>query len=84
MILVAVFLDNIDGKDAKEFRKDKGNQTFCSTFLATFRLLGDKRLLMLIPLTMYSGFQQSFLTGEYTKVNRSVNIITYIHIYHTQ
>lgn len=84
MVLVAVFLDNIDGKDAKEFRKDKGNQTFCSTFLATFRLLGDKRLLMLIPLTMYSGFQQSFLTGEYTKVNRSVNIITYIHIYHTQ
>lgn len=84
MILVAVFLDNIDGKDAKEFRKDKGNQTFCSTFLATFRLLGDKRLLMLIPLTMYSGFEQSFLAGEYTKVNRSVNIITYIHIYHTQ
>ncbi|XP_017310923.1 protein unc-93 homolog A [Ictalurus punctatus] len=67
MVLVAVFLDNIDGKDAKEFRKDKGNQTFCSTFLATFRLLGDKRLLMLIPLTMYSGFEQSFLTGEYTK-----------------
>lgn len=84
MVLVAVFLDNIDGKDAKEFRKDKGNQTFCSTFLATFRLLGDKRLLMLIPLTMYSGFEQSFLAGEYTKVNRSVNIITYIHIYHTQ
>lgn len=84
MVLVAVFLDNIDGKDAKEFRKDKGNQTFCSTFLATFRLLGDKRLLMLIPLTMYSGFEQSFLAGEYTKVNRSVNIINYIHIYHTQ
>lgn len=84
MVLVAVFLDNIDGKDAKEFRKDKGNQTFCSTFLVTFRLLGDKRLLMLIPLTMYSGFQQSFLTGEYTKVNRSVNIINYIQIYHTQ
>lgn len=84
MVLVAVFLDNIDGKDAKEFRKDKGNQTFCSTFLATFRLLGDKRLLMLIPLTMYSGFEQSFLAGEYTKVNRSVNIINYIQIYHTR
>ncbi|KAF4071089.1 hypothetical protein AMELA_G00280840 [Ameiurus melas] len=65
MVLVAVFLDNIDGQDAKKFRKD--NQTFCSTFLSTFRLLGDKRLLMLIPLTMYSGFEQSFLTGEYTK-----------------
>lgn len=78
MALVAIFLDNIDGNEAKEFRKTKGNQAFCSTFLATFRLLRDKRLIMLIPLTMYSGFEQSFLAGEYTKVNRSENIITYI------
>ncbi|XP_060771782.1 protein unc-93 homolog A [Neoarius graeffei] len=67
MALVAIFLDNIDGNEAKEFRKTKGNQAFCSTFLATFRLLRDKRLIMLIPLTMYSGFEQSFLAGEYTK-----------------
>lgn len=73
MFLVGVFLDNIDGKAASEFRKNKGNQKFCSTFLATFKLLGDKRLVMLIPLTMYSGFEQSFLSGEYTKVNRSKN-----------
>ncbi|KAI4887681.1 hypothetical protein NFI96_014873 [Prochilodus magdalenae] len=67
MLLIALFLDNIDGQDAREFRKNKGNQSFCSTFLATFSLLRDKRLLMLIPLTMYSGFEQSFLAGEYTK-----------------
>ncbi|XP_066533554.1 protein unc-93 homolog A [Hoplias malabaricus] len=67
MFLIAVFLDNIDGHTAREFRKNRGNQSFCSTFLATFRLLKDKRLLMLIPLTMYSGFEQSFLAGEYTK-----------------
>ncbi|XP_047657254.1 protein unc-93 homolog A isoform X3 [Tachysurus fulvidraco] len=67
MFLVAVFLDNIDGEEAKNFRKNIGSQNFCSTFLATFRLLRDKRLLMLIPLTMYSGFEQSFLAGEYTK-----------------
>lgn len=66
MILVAVFLDNIDRDMAKEFR---GNRTpFCETFLATFRLLKDKRLIMLIPLTLYSGFEQSFLSGEYNKV----------------
>ncbi|GAA6084369.1 protein unc-93 homolog A isoform X1 [Tachysurus ichikawai] len=67
MFLVAVFLDNIDGEEAKNFRKNIGSQNFCTTFLATFRLLRDKRLLMLIPLTMYSGFEQSFLAGEYTK-----------------
>ncbi|XP_029966647.1 protein unc-93 homolog A [Salarias fasciatus] len=65
MIIVAVFLDNIDREQASRFRHDK--QPFCQTFLATFRLLKDWRLLTLIPLTMYSGFEQSFLAGEYTK-----------------
>ncbi|XP_026146433.1 protein unc-93 homolog A [Carassius auratus] len=67
IIFVAVFLDNIDRDLAREFRKNKGNESFCSTFLATFKLLRDPRLLLLIPLTMYSGFEQSFLSGEYTK-----------------
>ncbi|KAF7690528.1 protein unc-93 homolog A [Silurus meridionalis] len=66
MLLVAIFLENIDVKEAKEFRNNKDNHFF-STFLATFKLLRDKRLIMLIPLTMYSGFEQSFLAGEYTK-----------------
>lgn len=72
MIFVAVFLDNIDQSLAKEFRKNKGNESFCSTFLATFKLLRDPRLLLLIPLTMYSGFEQSFLSGEYTKVPNQI------------
>ncbi|XP_048063487.1 protein unc-93 homolog A [Megalobrama amblycephala] len=67
MIFVAIFLDDIDKSLAREFRKTKGNVSFCSTFLATFKLLRDPRLLLLIPLTMYSGFEQSFLSGEYTK-----------------
>ncbi|XP_031437071.1 protein unc-93 homolog A-like [Clupea harengus] len=65
VIVVAVFLDNIDRDMAREFRSNR--TPFCDTFLATFKLLKDKRLLMLIPLTMYSGFEQSFLSGEYTK-----------------
>ncbi|XP_076872360.1 protein unc-93 homolog A [Brachyhypopomus gauderio] len=67
MLLIAVFLDNIDGKVARDFRRNRGNQSICSTLLSTLSLLRDKRLIMLIPLTMYSGFEQSFLSGEYTK-----------------
>lgn len=70
IIFVAVFLDNIDRDQAREFRQNKGNKSFCSTFLATFTLLKDPKLLMLIPLTMYSGFEQSFLSSEYTKVHQ--------------
>ncbi|XP_065112342.1 protein unc-93 homolog A [Paramisgurnus dabryanus] len=67
ILFVAVLLDNIDRDLAKDFRQNKGNQSFCTTFLATFALLRDPKLLMLIPLTMYSGFEQSFMSGEYTK-----------------
>ena len=66
MIIVAVFLDNIDHEQTREFRGNR--EPICSTFLATFLLLKDWRLVTLIPLTMYSGFEQSFLSGEYTKV----------------
>uniref|UniRef100_A0A8C8GR48 Protein unc-93 homolog A n=1 Tax=Oncorhynchus tshawytscha TaxID=74940 RepID=A0A8C8GR48_ONCTS len=65
MTIVAVFLDNIDRDQAQEFRGNR--EPFWSTFLATFTLLKDKRLIILIPLSMYSGFEQSFLSGEYTK-----------------
>ncbi|CAL1586600.1 unnamed protein product [Knipowitschia caucasica] len=65
MLIISVFLDNIDQQQTSEFRGQR--EPFCHTFLATFRLLKDWRLLTLIPLTMYSGFEQSFLSGEYTK-----------------
>lgn len=66
MIIVAVFLDNIDREQTSQFRGNR--EPFLQTFLATFRLLKDWRLVALIPLTLYSGFEQSFLPGEYTKV----------------
>ncbi|XP_029984620.1 protein unc-93 homolog A-like [Sphaeramia orbicularis] len=65
ILIVAIFLDNIDREQVSQFRGNR--EPFCHTFMATFRLLKDWRLLTLIPLTMYSGFEQSFLSGEYTK-----------------
>ncbi|XP_041815347.1 protein unc-93 homolog A [Chelmon rostratus] len=65
ILIVAVFLDNIDWERTSQFRGNR--EPFCHTFLATFRLLKDWRLVTLIPLTVYSGFEQSFLSGEFTK-----------------
>ncbi|KAM9354941.1 protein unc-93 homolog A [Pholidichthys leucotaenia] len=65
ILIIIIFLDNIDQEQASDFRENR--EPFCHTFLATFRLLKDWKLLTLIPLTMYSGFEQSFLSGEYTK-----------------
>ncbi|XP_070843766.1 protein unc-93 homolog A [Chaetodon trifascialis] len=65
ILIVAVFLDNIDRQQTSQFRGNR--EPFCHTFLSTFRVLKDWRLVTLIPLTMYSGFEQSFLSGEYTQ-----------------
>ncbi|XP_041108505.1 protein unc-93 homolog A-like [Polyodon spathula] len=65
VILVAVFLDDLDKEAAQEFR-DKRQPLF-SVFLATFKHLRDKRQVLLIPMTMYSGFEQGFLAGDYNK-----------------
>ncbi|KAG9336264.1 hypothetical protein JZ751_002611 [Albula glossodonta] len=65
MVLVAVFLDNIDGDVARMYRKNR--EPVGSVILATFKHLKDKRQLLLIPLTVYSGLEQGFLSGDYNK-----------------
>ncbi|XP_039563477.1 protein unc-93 homolog A isoform X2 [Passer montanus] len=64
VLLVIIFLDQIKSNQAET---EKEKPSFWSTFLATFRHLKDKRQCLLIPLTMYSGFEQAFLTGDYSK-----------------
>nr|XP_033791266.1 protein unc-93 homolog A [Geotrypetes seraphini] len=59
VVLTAIFLEG----QAKE----DDNRSFCTTFLATFYHLRDKRQCLLIPLTMFIGFEVAFLSSEYTK-----------------
>lgn len=68
MLLVIIFLDQIKSDQAETEKEKLEAPSFWSTFLATFRHLKDKRQCLLIPLTMYSGFEQGFLSGDYTKV----------------
>ncbi|NXS01125.1 UN93A protein, partial [Oxylabes madagascariensis] len=68
VLLVIIFLDQIKSDQAETEREKLEAPSFWSTFLATFRHLKDKRQCLLIPLTMYSGFEQGFLSGDYTKV----------------
>ncbi|XP_078261309.1 protein unc-93 homolog A isoform X3 [Rhinoraja longicauda] len=65
VIFVAIFLDQFDKQEVSEFKKQKINM--CTQFVATFTHLKDKRQILLIVMTMYSGFEQGFLAGDYTK-----------------
>lgn len=63
VLLVAVFLQPL--KDAQ--REAGPRSSLCSTLTSTFRLFRDRRLQLLVWLPVYSGFQQAFLAGDYTK-----------------
>ncbi|XP_055495424.1 protein unc-93 homolog A isoform X1 [Leucoraja erinacea] len=65
VIFVAIFLDQFDKKEVNEFKTQKIN--VCTHFVATLTHLKDKRQILLIVMTMYSGFEQGFLAGDYTK-----------------
>ena len=53
-------------------------------FFATLRILQDPRMLMLVPLVMFTGVEQGFVLGDFTKVsynNRSEGyLFNSIHI----
>ncbi|NXU75725.1 UN93A protein, partial [Oreotrochilus melanogaster] len=67
VLLIVIFLDQIKSDQAEAEKERLEAPSFWATFLATFQQLKDKRQCLLIPLTMYSGFEQAFLSGDYTK-----------------
>lgn len=74
VLLIVIFLDQIKSDQAETEKEIQKTPSFWSTFLATFQHLKDKRQCLLIPLTMYSGFEQGFLAGDYTKVWMTIQI----------
>ncbi|XP_066452228.1 protein unc-93 homolog A isoform X1 [Eleutherodactylus coqui] len=67
VLLVSFFLDNINLRREGEENEDIKDESFCQKILETLRHLKDKRQCLLIPITMWSGFEQGFLAGDYTK-----------------
>lgn len=66
VLLVALFLEPVRDNQQKSEGEEKPS-SFCSTLLSTFKLFRDKRLRFLVLLPMYSGFEQAFLAGDYTR-----------------
>uniref|UniRef100_A0A671FH00 Protein unc-93 homolog A n=1 Tax=Rhinolophus ferrumequinum TaxID=59479 RepID=A0A671FH00_RHIFE len=66
VLLVALFLEPVRD-DQQKSEGEKKPPSFWSTLLSTFKLFRDKRLRFLVLLPMYSGFEQAFLAGDYTR-----------------
>ncbi|XP_020039066.2 protein unc-93 homolog A isoform X2 [Castor canadensis] len=67
ILLIAMFLEPLEDNQQKSEGEKRSSPPFWSTLLSTFRLFRDKRLCLLILLPLYSGLQQGFLSGEYTR-----------------
>ncbi|KAM8953536.1 protein unc-93 homolog A-like [Pelodytes ibericus] len=64
VLMIILFLD----KTQVDQEKNKDAETsFCATLLSALKHLRDKRQCLLIPLTMFSGFEQGFIASDFTK-----------------
>ncbi|XP_071491048.1 protein unc-93 homolog A-like [Diadema antillarum] len=61
VLIVAFLVDQV--KASKRIRE----QGTCDLFFATVRLMRHPRLLLVIPVTVFSGLEQAFITGDFTK-----------------
>ncbi|KAM4865794.1 protein unc-93 homolog A isoform 1-T1 [Thomomys bottae] len=67
ILLIAIFLEPLEDFESSR-KEEQGKPTpFWTTLLSTFRLLRDGRLRLLVLLPLYSGLQQGFISGEYTR-----------------
>jgi len=54
--------------DPLQEKAEVGNhQSTRAVFLSTMKLLGDRRVLMLIPITVISGLEEGFMFGDFTQ-----------------
>lgn len=70
--IVLLFLQQLPSQ--KEKSRCGGMRASCKPkiIVATFLQMKDYRQLLLIPLTMYSGLEQAFMTSDFTQACRMV------------
>lgn len=62
-------LDTVNG-DSTEGRKEKGDTSIHLLMSIVKHFCKSKYLKLLTPLTIYSGVEQAFVAGEFTRVNK--------------
>ncbi|XP_063773794.1 protein unc-93 homolog A-like [Pseudophryne corroboree] len=66
VLLIVILLDQVELKEEQK-NELEAKPSIWRSLLGTIRQLKDIRQCLLIPLTMFSGFQQGFLASDYTK-----------------
>ena len=64
VLFVIALLDRLTG----DLDRRKEQESSVSLLIATIKHLRDKRMLLVLPLTMFSGLEQAFTFGDFTSV----------------
>ena len=64
VLFVIVMLDRLTG----DLDRRKAQESSVSLLIATVKHLHDKRMLLVLPITMFSGLEQAFTFGDFTQV----------------
>jgi predicted MFS family arabinose efflux permease len=63
ILIIAIFLDHFKHKQSNKTEK----MASMNTVTATVRHLKNKYQLLIVPFTLWSGFEQAFISADYTK-----------------
>ena len=71
VLVIFFFLDKITiiGSDSRK-------NGFCDLFIATFKHMKDRKMQLLIPLTIFSGLEQGFVFADFTKVKNLFSLFS--------
>ena len=66
VLLIVVLMDRLTGS----LDRRKQGESSVSLLIATIKHLKDRRMLLVLPLTMFSGLEQAFTFGDFTQVKK--------------
>lgn len=64
ILLVVILLDRLTGSLSRKKLEDSSVELL----IATIRHLRDRRMQLILPLTLFSGLEQAFIFADYTAV----------------
>ena len=78
VLIVAFFMDRLPKELEDQDRSGNLRKDIGKLLVATLKHLKNVPQVLLIPLTMYSGFEQGFFNAEWSKVCSCFKILHYI------
>ena len=65
ILVIFIFLDKID------LEGEAKNEGTCTLFISTLTFLRNRKMQLLIPITIFSGLEQGFVFGDFSKVRQN-------------